>query len=39
MNNIWTFIFRLSVSVVIVVTAIGVLYTFVPELNMTLVKK
>ena len=31
MNNIWTFIFRLSVGVVAVVTAIGVLYIFVPE--------
>jgi cell division protein FtsB len=31
MNNIWTFIFRASVGVVIIVTAIGVLYIFVPE--------
>jgi cell division protein FtsB len=31
MNNIWTFIFRLSVTVVGIVTAIGVLYIFVPE--------
>ncbi|MFO7534204.1 MAG: septum formation initiator family protein [Kiritimatiellia bacterium] len=30
-NNVWAFIFRLSLSIIVVVTIIGVLYIFVPE--------
>jgi cell division protein FtsB len=31
MNNIYVFIFRISVAVVILVTVIGVLYIYIPE--------
>ena len=31
MNNIWSFVFKLSLGVVIVVSLVGVLYIFIPE--------